>query len=220
RVLRRVCLPAVSAGNDRQPRRRYLADAAHSHRRSRSPVAPACAVAAGQHQPTGACVGARHEDRRNMVAAASRTRPALSDHRSVERRANHRSQAGWRAGQDQPSALRAATQEAGARCAGASRRPAQIVARRLAVHPRAAVDGGPEREARLTPRVHIALGPYEMTVEPPPPGCDLALAIELVRPLPDDLAAIRAKSRTSLEATVLSKRGPAWMLAIILGLVF
>src|SRR6266404_124410 len=83
-----------------------------------------------------------------------------------------------------------------------------------------AVDGGPEREARLTPRVHIALGPYEMTVEPPPPGCDLALAIELVRPLPDDLAAIRAKSRTSLEATVLSKRGPAWILAIILGLVF
>src|SRR6266480_297821 len=77
-----------------------------------------------------------------------------------------------------------------------------------------AVDGGPEREARLTPRVHIALGPYEMTVEPPPPGCDLALAIELVRPLPDDLAAIRAKSRTSLEATALSKRGPAWILAI------
>src|SRR5207248_339718 len=38
-----------------------------------------------------------------------------------------------------------------------------------------AVDGGPEREARLTPRVHIALGPYEMTVEPPPPGRDLAL---------------------------------------------
>src|SRR5207302_3310005 len=83
-----------------------------------------------------------------------------------------------------------------------------------------AVDGGPERVARLTPRVHIALGPYEMTVEPPPPGCDLALAIELVRPLPDDLAAIRAKSRTSLEATALSKRGPAWILAIILGLVF
>ncbi len=62
-----------------------------------------------------------------------------------------------------------------------------------------AVDGGAEREARLTPRVHVALGPYDMTVEPPPPGYDLALAIELVRPLPDDLAEIRAKSRTSLE---------------------
>jgi predicted CXXCH cytochrome family protein len=83
-----------------------------------------------------------------------------------------------------------------------------------------AVDGGAEREARLTPRVHVALGPYEMTVEPPPSGCDLSLAIELVRPLPDDLAEIRAKSRTSLEETVLSKRGPAWILAIVLGIVF
>ncbi len=83
-----------------------------------------------------------------------------------------------------------------------------------------AVDGGMEREARLTPRVHVALGPYEMTVEAPPSGCDLALAIELVRPLPDDLAEIRAKSRTSLEETALSKRGPAWILAIVLGIVF
>jgi predicted CXXCH cytochrome family protein len=83
-----------------------------------------------------------------------------------------------------------------------------------------AVDGGPEREARLTPRVHIALGPYELTVEPPPAGAELALAIELVRPLPDDLAGIKAKSRITLEETVLSKRGPAWILAIVFGLVF
>jgi len=52
-------------------------------------------------------------------------------------------------------------------------------------------------------------------VEPPPAGCDLALAIELVRPLPDDLAEIRAKSRTTLEKTALSKRTPAWTLAIV-----
>ena len=83
-----------------------------------------------------------------------------------------------------------------------------------------AVDGGPAREARLTPGVHVALGPYELTVEPPPPDCDLALAIELVRPLPDDLEEIRAKSRTSLEATALSKRAPAWTLAIVIGLIF
>jgi predicted CXXCH cytochrome family protein len=83
-----------------------------------------------------------------------------------------------------------------------------------------AVDGGAEREARLTPRVHVALGPYEMTVEPPPSGYDLALSIELVRSLPDDLEEIKAKSRTSLEETVLSKRGPAWILAIVLAIVF
>jgi predicted CXXCH cytochrome family protein len=77
-----------------------------------------------------------------------------------------------------------------------------------------------EREARLTPGTQVDLGPYELTVEPPPAGCDLALAIELVRPMPDDLAEIRAKSRTTLETTALSKRTPAWTLAIVVALIF
>src|ERR1700730_7325511 len=29
------------------------------------------------------------------------------------------------------------------------------------------VDGGSEREARLAPGAHVALGPYDLTVEPP-----------------------------------------------------
>src|SRR5450755_4374103 len=67
-----------------------------------------------------------------------------------------------------------------------------------------AVNKRSEREARLTPGAQI----------------DLALAIELVRPLPDDLAEIRAKSRTTLEKTALSKRTPAWTLAILVALLF
>jgi predicted CXXCH cytochrome family protein len=82
------------------------------------------------------------------------------------------------------------------------------------------VDGGPEREARLVPRVHVALGPYDLTVEPPPEGYDLAVAIELTRPMPDDLAAIKAKSRTTLEQSGLSRRTPAWTLALLIALVF
>lgn len=82
------------------------------------------------------------------------------------------------------------------------------------------VDGGSEREARLVPRVHIALGPYDLTVEPPPEGYDLALAIELVRPMPDDLAEIRAKSRTTLEQSGLSRRTPAWTLALLIAGLF
>jgi predicted CXXCH cytochrome family protein len=82
------------------------------------------------------------------------------------------------------------------------------------------VDGGPEREARLVPRVHVALGPYDLTVEPPPEGYDLAIAIELTRPMPDDLAAIRAKSRTTLEQSGLSRRTPSWTLALIIALIF
>jgi predicted CXXCH cytochrome family protein len=82
------------------------------------------------------------------------------------------------------------------------------------------VDGGPEREARLVPRVHVALGPYDLTVEPPPEGYDLAIAIELTRPMPDDLAEIKAKSRTTLEQSGLSRRTPAWTLALIIALLF
>jgi len=83
-----------------------------------------------------------------------------------------------------------------------------------------AVDGGAEREARLVPRVHVALGPYDLTVEPPPEGYDLALAIELTRPMPDDLAGIRAKSRTTLEQSGLSRRRPAWTLALLIAALF
>lgn len=82
------------------------------------------------------------------------------------------------------------------------------------------VDGGAEREARLVPRVHVALGPYDLTVEPPPKGYDLALAIELARPMPDDLAEIKAKSRTTLEQSGLSRRTPAWTLALLIGVLF
>jgi predicted CXXCH cytochrome family protein len=83
-----------------------------------------------------------------------------------------------------------------------------------------AVEGEPLREARLVPGVRVALGPYDLTVEPPPPGCDLALAIERARPMPDDLTEIKAKSRTTLEQSGLSRRTPAWTLAIIIALIF
>lgn len=82
------------------------------------------------------------------------------------------------------------------------------------------VDGGAEREARLVPRVHVALGPYDLTVEPAPEGYDLALAIELARPMPDDLAAIKAKSRTTLERSGLSRRTTAWTLALLIAVLF
>ena len=81
-------------------------------------------------------------------------------------------------------------------------------------------DGVLAREARFTPGVHVAVGPYDLTVESAPEGYDVALAIELVRPLPDDLAGIRANSRLSLAVTGLSKRAPAWALAIFIALAF
>src|SRR5437899_5053064 len=83
-----------------------------------------------------------------------------------------------------------------------------------------AVNKQSEREALLAPDARVDLGPYELMVEPPPAGYDLALAIDLALPLPDDLAEIRANSRTTLEKTVLSKRTPAWTLAVVVALLF
>jgi predicted CXXCH cytochrome family protein len=80
--------------------------------------------------------------------------------------------------------------------------------------------GEPVRETRLAPGAQLALGPYDLTVEPQPAGSDLALAIELARPMPDDLAEIKAKSRTTLDESGLSRRTPAWTLALGILLLF
>jgi hypothetical protein len=77
------------------------------------------------------------------------------------------------------------------------------------------VNGRPDAETTLAPGSRVELGPYALAVEPAPAGVDLALSVELVRPLPDDLAEIRARSRTSLEATGIGKRAPAWALLLI-----
>ena len=82
------------------------------------------------------------------------------------------------------------------------------------------VDGRPDPEAILTPGLRVEVGPYALTVETPPPGADLAIAIELLRPLPDDLAEIKKRSRLSLTATGLAKRAPAWILALTVLVLF
>ena len=72
------------------------------------------------------------------------------------------------------------------------------------------VDGHAAGDIVLAPGSHFDIGPYAFVVENPPPGVDLALAVELVRPLPDSLAEIVAKSRFSLDAGGISKRSMAW----------
>ena len=82
------------------------------------------------------------------------------------------------------------------------------------------VNGRPDAETALAPGSHVEIGPYALAVEPAPADADLALSIELARPLPDDLEEIRARSRTTLEATGLAKRAPAWALFLIVLAVF
>ncbi len=78
------------------------------------------------------------------------------------------------------------------------------------------VEGHHDPEMTLAPGSYVEIGPYGFTVETPPSGADLALAVELKRPLPDDLADIKVRSRMTLTAAGLAKRKPAWL---ILGVV-
>lgn len=72
------------------------------------------------------------------------------------------------------------------------------------------VDGRSEGELVLAPGSRFELGPYQFIVETPPSGYDLALSCELIRPMPDDLAEIRSRSRFSLTPGGVSKRAVAW----------
>ena len=71
------------------------------------------------------------------------------------------------------------------------------------------------RVATVTLGDRIDLGPYRVVIIDPPVGKDVAVTVELVRQLGDDLEKLRARSRTNLVATGLGKRRSAWVLAVV-----
>lgn len=83
-----------------------------------------------------------------------------------------------------------------------------------------AVNGSPTSLARLRPGDRIAIGPYELTVGEPPQDKDLALDVELERPLGDAYADLLARSRMEFESVGLNKRGWSWCLIIAVAVVF
>jgi len=82
------------------------------------------------------------------------------------------------------------------------------------------VDGRVVGDLVLAPGASFEIGPYLLTVEEPAAGYDLTLSYELVRPLPDGLSEIVAKSRFSLEEEGVSKRSMAWVAFIVIALLF
>jgi hypothetical protein len=82
------------------------------------------------------------------------------------------------------------------------------------------IDGRLAGDLVLAPGARFEIGPYVFTVDAPPAGVDLTITYELVRPLPDELSEIVAKSRFSLDAGGASKRGVAWTLFIVVGVLF
>jgi hypothetical protein len=74
-------------------------------------------------------------------------------------------------------------------------------------------DGGGANRLRLTDGAAIDVGPYVLGVERAPEDIDLALTIELVRPLPE--GATGSAARTSLRQTWLTQRVPALLLFVL-----
>lgn len=82
------------------------------------------------------------------------------------------------------------------------------------------VVGSVERSIRLRPNQRILLGPFEIVVLGPPTGFDLALSLEMVKPLTEGEAGVKSRVRTGLDQTWLSKRLFSWGAAMLVLLAF
>lgn len=83
-----------------------------------------------------------------------------------------------------------------------------------------AVNQEPASLARLRPDDRLAVGPYDIAVEAPPPGKDLALAVELTRPLGNAYDELVMRSRTEFISIGLGKRGWSWLLIVAMAVGF
>ena len=83
------------------------------------------------------------------------------------------------------------------------------------------IDGRRDSAAIIREGSVIELGPYEIKVAKPPEGTELALTVELVRPLADTLTELKARSRVSFDEIWFSRRRLSWLLGLIIfGLFF
>ena len=73
-------------------------------------------------------------------------------------------------------------------------------------------NGAITRTAQLALGDTVGVGPYEVVVIEPVEGFDIALTVELTKPLGDDLAELKSRSTTELGATGLRKRAWSWAL--------
>jgi predicted CXXCH cytochrome family protein len=82
------------------------------------------------------------------------------------------------------------------------------------------INGAPASRAKLNVGDKLTVGPYDLEVVEPPAGKDFMVTVEMVRPLGDQLEQLKARSRTRLESTWLSKRRTSWALFLVLAALF
>lgn len=82
------------------------------------------------------------------------------------------------------------------------------------------IDGKLTRTAHVDMGTKLELGPYEVVVVPPPPETDVAVTVELVRPLAEGIDRLKARSCITLSDAGLGKRRAAWAATILVFVVF
>ena len=82
------------------------------------------------------------------------------------------------------------------------------------------VDGSFERAAKLKAGQRMLVGPFEVIVLPAQQDADLALSVELIDPLKDDLESVQSHIKAGLKSTWLSKRTFSWLAGGVVLLVF
>lgn len=82
------------------------------------------------------------------------------------------------------------------------------------------VNGAPSRSRLIKAGDVVGIGPYDVTLVEPPEGKDIAVEVELVRPLGDDLARLAERSTIRLADYGLSRRLWSWFGILTILLLF
>ena len=78
------------------------------------------------------------------------------------------------------------------------------------------VDGRPVAVAVIASGSRVSIGPYELRAGEPPPGIDLALAVELVHPFDAEGTVRLTGSMREVSAHLPSRRVVAWSLSLLI----
>jgi hypothetical protein len=82
------------------------------------------------------------------------------------------------------------------------------------------IDGQPTASGPVQIGSRIVIGPYDVVVLPPEGEAEIALSVELVRPVGDSLDSLRRNSTTRIEQVGIGKRPLAWGALIVVLLAF
>jgi predicted CXXCH cytochrome family protein len=80
------------------------------------------------------------------------------------------------------------------------------------------VNGQPVDAAPVRTGDEVLIGPYRLQFTEPPPGTDVAVALELAHPIEDATSGLRSQVRIGLDQTHLSRRGASWIGFVIVAL--